>query len=95
MTKPKSLLDGIGSISITKKYYDDWSEKYDQTLDQWKYQAPKKSSFLLKQEIKIKPEYILDLACGTGLFGIELKKIYQKSKIYGSDISYKSIQKTY
>ena len=45
MTKPKSLLDGIGSISITKKYYDDWSEKYDQTLDQWKYQAPKKSSF--------------------------------------------------
>ena len=26
MTKPKSLLDGIGSISITKKYYDDWSE---------------------------------------------------------------------
>ena len=92
MTKPKSLLDGIGSISITKKYYDDWSKKYDQTLDKWKYQAPKKSAFLLKQEIKIKPDYILDLACGTGLFGIELKKLNQKSKIYGSDISYKSIK---
>ena len=34
---------------------------------------------------------ILDLACGTGLFGEQLLKIYNKSQIYGSDISVNSL----
>ncbi len=44
------------------------------------------------KHIKKKPKNILDLACGTGLFGTELKKIYPKSHIYGSDISKKSLK---
>jgi len=32
MTKPKSLLDGIGNQIITKKYYDDWVSNYNKTL---------------------------------------------------------------
>ena len=92
MTNFKSLVSGVGNLSKTSKYYDDWSENYDETLKLWNYQAPKKSIKFLKETITIKPKNILDLACGTGLFGIELKKIYPKSNIYGSDISKKSLK---
>ena len=92
MTNFKSLVSGVGNLSKTTKYYDDWSENYDETLKLWNYQAPKKSIKFLKETLTIKPKNILDLACGTGLFGIELKKIYPKSNIYGSDISKKSLK---
>ena len=93
MIKSKSLIDGLGNIKITKKYYDDWSEKYELTLNNWNYTVPKKSIKLLKRKLNYKPKKILDLACGTGLFGNELKKIYIKSQIYGLDISQKSLIK--
>ncbi len=85
MSNFKSLVSGVGNLSKTTKYYDDWSENYDATLKLWNYQAPKKSIKFLKETINIKPKNILDLACGTGLFGTELKKVYPKSLIYGSD----------
>ena len=92
MIKTKSLVHGIGNASKTKIYYDQWSNEYDMTLSRWNYQAPKKSANLLLKKVKNKPRYILDLACGTGLFGSELKKIYNDSVIYGSDISRKSLK---
>ena len=94
MNNFKSLVSGVGNINKTRKYYDDWSEKYDATLKLWNYQAPKKSIKFLQETININPQKILDLACGTGLFGIELKKIYPKSQIFGSDISNKSLKIT-
>ncbi len=94
MSDFKSLVSGVGNLNKTTKYYDDWSKKYDETLKLWNYQAPKKSIKFLKENIDIKPKNILDLACGTGLFGTELKKIYTKSLIYGSDISKKSLKIT-
>ena len=92
MVKNKSLINGIGNLESTRKYYDDWSNQYDSTLRLWNYNAPKKGANLLKKKVKIKPKNILDLACGTGLFGEELKKIYSKVQIYGSDISGKSLK---
>ncbi len=92
MIKTKSLVDGIGNISKTKIYYDLWSNQYDMTLSKWNYQAPKKCANLLFKKVKNQPKYILDLACGTGLFGSELKKLYKDSYIYGSDISKKSLK---
>ena len=94
MNNFKSLVSGVGSINKTRKYYDNWSEKYDATLKLWNYQAPKKSIKFLQETININPQKILDLACGTGLFGTELKKIYPKSQIFGSDISNKSLKIT-
>ena len=94
MNNFKSLVLGVGNINKTTKYYDDWSKDYDATLKLWNYQAPKKSIKFLKEIIQIKPKNILDLACGTGLFGAELKKIFPKSQIYGSDISKKSLKIT-
>ncbi len=92
MSDFKSLVSGVGNLNKTTKYYDDWSEKYDETLKLWNYQAPKKSIKFLKETTNFKPNNILDLACGTGLFGAELKKVYPKSHIYGSDISKKSLK---
>tara|TARA_A100001011_G_C13941779_1_gene687468 strand:+ start:7 stop:630 length:624 start_codon:yes stop_codon:yes gene_type:complete len=94
MTNFKSLVSGVGNLTKTMKYYDDWSENYDETLKLWNYQAPKKSIKFLNETINTKPKNILDLACGTGLFGTELKKMYPKSHIYGSDISKKSLKIT-
>ena len=94
MNNFKSLVLGVGNIDKTTKYYDDWSENYDATLKSWNYQAPKKSIKFLKETIQIKPQKILDLACGTGLFGTELIKLFPKSQIYGSDISKKSLKIT-
>jgi len=94
MNNFKSLVLGVGNINKTTKYYDDWSENYDATLKSWNYQAPKKSIKFLKETIQIKPQKILDLACGTGLFGTELIKLFPKSQIYGSDISKKSLKIT-
>ena len=51
MFNQKSLISGIGNLSNIKKYYDDWSVKYDVTLNNWNYQAPKKSARILKQRI--------------------------------------------
>ena len=92
MSNFKSLVSGVGNLTKTTKYYDDWSKNYDETLKLWNYQAPKKSIQFLKETINTKPKNILDLACGTGLFGTELKKNYPKSYIYGSDISKKSLK---
>ena len=91
MVKSISLVNGIGNVKDTKKYYDDWAKKYDLTLNRWKYTVPKKSINLLKIRLKDEPKTILDLACGTGLFGEELRKNFKNSQIYGSDISQKSL----
>ncbi len=91
MVNSKSLVNTIGDLNTIEKYYDNWSKKYEITLSHWDYQAPKKSINLLKKKLPIKPKKILDLACGTGLFGEELIKVYNKSKIYGSDISKNSL----
>ena len=91
MIKYNDLIYGIGTSVKTKKYYDEWSKDYDKVLNQWNYHAPKSSSKILKKFLNKNPNEILDLACGTGLFGKELKKIYPKSSIDGADISTKSL----
>lgn len=91
MVKVSSLVKGIGNLEETQKYYDEWSSEYEYTLNKWKYSVPKKAINLLQYKLRYEPKRILDLACGTGLFGEELIKVYKKSQIYGSDISKKSL----
>ena len=84
-----SLLKGIGNSLSVRKYYDSWSSEYDQSLHQWNYKAPKQSVKILNQYIKKRPNYLLDLACGTGLFAEELLKEFPNCICDGSDISSK------
>ena len=92
MIKKTSLVDGIGGQARTKLYYDNWSCNYDITLKNWNYLIPLKSLKLFQKYVKAKPKIFLDLACGTGLFGTEIKKNYKKSIVFGSDISNSSLK---
>ena len=83
----KSLRKGIGNRKDVESYYDNWSSAYDKTLYQWEYKAPLQSVNILKKYIKIKPKFILDLACGTGLFVDKFLQIYPDCICDGSDIS--------
>ena len=85
----KSLLKGIGYKRDVEKYYDNWSSSYDETLYKWNYKAPLQSVKILKKYIKSKPKFILDLACGTGLFVDEFLRVYPDCICDGSDISRK------
>ena len=91
MTKIKSLLDGIGSQSVTEKYYDNQALNYDQTLIKWNYKAPVKAANILSKK-KLRNKLNLDLACGTGMFAEELKKKYNNIIIDGCDIFSQSIK---
>ena len=81
------LLKGIGNSKEIKKFYDDWSNTYDLTLKEWGYIAPSHSTRILKKKLIKKPKYLLDLACGTGLFVVKFKKIFHICICDGSDIS--------
>ena len=85
----KSLLKGIGNKKDIEKYYDNWSSSYDETLHKWNYKAPLQSVKILKKYLKTKPKFVLDLACGTGLFVDKFLQIYPYCICDGSDISKK------
>ena len=85
----KSLRKGIGNRKDVESYYDNWSSSYDKTLYKWDYKAPLQSVNILKEYIKTKPQFILDLACGTGLFIDKFLKAYPDCICDGSDISRK------
>ena len=77
--------DTINKIPIYKlqapedilKYYKDWTEnnKYNKDMIDWNYTAPKETASVLKKYAFDKKYKILDAGCGTGLVGIELKKL--------------------
>ena len=85
----KSLRKGIGNRKDVENYYDDWSSSYDETLNKWNYKAPLQSVNIFKKYVKTKPKYLLDLACGTGLFVEKFLQIYPECICDGSDISRK------
>ena len=85
----KSLRKGIGNRKDVERYYDDWSSSYNETLNKWNYKAPLQSANILKRYIKTKPKYLLDLACGTGLFVEKFLQVFPECICDGSDISRK------
>ena len=85
------LLKGIGSSKEIKKFYDNWSIEYDKALYDWNYKAPKQAALILKKYSIGKQRFLLDLACGTGLFAQEIRKIYPTIICDGTDISKKII----
>ena len=70
------------------QHYDKWGDKYDQDMIDWNYTGPKETVNIFKKYTASKDIKIFDAGCGTGLVGIELKKIGYNN-IHGADLSKK------
>lgn len=71
------------------RYYDEWAENYDQTLAQWRYQAPEQVAARLRALLNA-DSIILDAGCGTGLSGAALARA-GFTTIDGIDVSSQSL----
>ena len=81
----------IYKLKTTKEimqHYDEWGDKYDQDMIDWNYTGPKETVNVFKKYAINKDTKILDAGCGTGLVGIELKKLGY-TYIDGADLSKK------
>ncbi len=70
------------------QHYEKWGDKYDQDMVDWNYTGPKETVTIFKKYTVNKDSKIFDAGCGTGLVGIELKKIGY-TNIHGADLSKK------
>eukprot|EP01084_Bolivina_argentea_P173154 299931_1 len=76
---------------VTETLYNDWATEYDECLAQWGYIVPTIMANLLKANLEYYDEKqlkILDLGCGTGLVGKEIREKHDDidAVIYGSDL---------
>ena len=74
----KSKHSGLSKMSKKSddvaNYYDNWATDYNETLADWRYEAPEQVASML--QVKLSPQSsILDMGCGTGLCGKALKGI--------------------
>lgn len=75
------------SSDDTKQLYDDWAEDYEKAhADMGGYLAPRRCAEALARFVGDKTQPVLDIGCGTGLAGVELKKL-GFTCIDGTDIS--------
>lgn len=84
------LKTGATDSRAVSGYYDDWAGTYDETLKSWNYTAPADAAELLSVYLK-NGNAILDVGCGTGLFGTALKAS-GFFKITGIDLSEESLK---
>ena len=86
----------IGLSNMSKKsddvakYYDDWARDYNETLADWRYEAPEQIASMLRAKLSPKSA-ILDAGCGTGLCGKALH-MAGFTTVDGIDVSHRSLE---
>ncbi len=85
----KSLRQGTTDSRAVQSYYDDWADRYDETLAEWQYRAPEDASDLLAPHLGDGAR-VLDVGCGTGLLASALCK-HGNYPVDGIDISAESL----
>jgi len=86
-----SLKDGSTNPRAVAAYYDEWAATYDETLENWDYQAPNDAAVSLCEYLKSGDD-ILDVGCGTGLLAKAISR-HLDCRIEGIDISATSLEK--
>ena len=72
------------SATFVKALFDDFASTFDdQLVDGLEYRVPK----LIGERLDKTYEAVLDAGCGTGLFGVELRKKNKDAKLLGIDLS--------
>ncbi|XP_077495469.1 uncharacterized protein LOC144106502 isoform X2 [Amblyomma americanum] len=60
----------------TKAIYNNWATNYEEDMAMQKYKAPSIMAHFINQELQVKKDaVILDVGCGTGLLGVQLKNL--------------------
>lgn len=68
--------------------YDAWAASYDDDLASWSYRAP---AVVAGIALAREPESVLDVGCGTGLVGRELRQRGYAGRLHGLDLSEASL----
>jgi len=84
-----SLSEGSTDSVAVETHFDGWAKSYDADLEAWLYQTPDEAAAALAPHLK-EPDTVLDIGCGTGLFGRALKR-HVGCRVEGLDISAKSL----
>ncbi|KAH7986197.1 hypothetical protein HPB52_025138 [Rhipicephalus sanguineus] len=64
------------SAEETRAIYNSWAPNYEEDMALQKYKAPSIMAQFINQELHIKKDaVILDVGCGTGLLGVQLKNL--------------------
>ncbi len=71
--------------------YDEWSASYDADLASWSYQAPAVVAAIVVDRLPT-ADSVLDVGCGTGLVGRELRARGFGGRILGLDLSEASLE---
>ena len=93
-TEPGSIGDWLAQSSsepgeVTGRY-DDWAASYDADLASWSYQAPAVVAQTVVSRVPATGS-VLDVGCGTGLVGRELRARGFTGRILGLDLSQASL----
>ncbi|MCP3661541.1 MAG: methyltransferase domain-containing protein [Gammaproteobacteria bacterium] len=89
-SKHIGLSDMSKNSDDVAKYYDNWASDYNETLADWRYEAPKQVASMFSAKLSPKSA-ILDAGCGTGLSG----KAFLAAgftTIDGIDVSHRSLE---
>ncbi len=89
-SKHRGLSNISGNSEDVAKYYDNWSSDYDETLAEWRYDAPEQVALMLMAELSRK-SVILDAGCGTGISGRALRSAGFET-VDGVDVSRRSLK---
>jgi predicted TPR repeat methyltransferase len=86
------LVSGSSDPDDVRRYYDEWAERYDETLGEWGYDAPGHIAGLVRRSVPDAAE-VLDAGCGTGLAGLALRAAGYTGHLLGADLSPASIER--
>lgn len=85
------LIQGNADPREVAERYDRWADSYDADLDSWSYQAPAVAAdTVLARDPR--PDWVLDVGCGTGLVGRTLRAKGFEGRLTGLDISQESLR---
>jgi len=91
MTESKAFFDiNQAAVNDPEGYYDSMAVSYESTISDWGYEMPLLSVQALVRELNLSENSaptVLDLACGSGLIGEEIRRQIPKSNLIGADIS--------
>jgi len=85
------LVRGTATPAEVAERYDRWAESYDTDLDGWSYQAPAVVAGSVAG-LEPAPGEVLDVGCGTGMVGRELRSRGFRGRLVGLDISTASLR---